>query len=207
MTRKMGAMILILGGARSGKSSLAEEVARRLGEDAVLYVATAEAKDEEMEERIQRHRLQRPRAWRTLEQPFGVAAAVNESLAGARIVLLDCMTLLVSNIILRAGEEDIGAEKMVMAEIEAMISAAQTTPATWIVVSNEVGMGLVPSYPLGRIYRDALGRANQRLAQAADHVWFLIAGLPMTLKGQSPQQLTLIENRTSPQNYGVHGEI
>jgi len=182
----MGSLILILGGARSGKSSLAEKFARHLGGDDVLYVATAEAGDEEMAARIQNHRQQRPAAWHTLEQPQGVAPAIAQALQDERVVLLDCMTLLVSNIILAAEARGEDGENSVLQEVEEIISAVQNSSATWIIVSNEVGMGLVPAYPMGRVYRDALGRANQRLAAAADHVWFLVAGLPLTLKGSPP---------------------
>jgi len=182
----MGELILILGGARSGKSSLAEKVAWQLGADDVLYVATAEARDEEMQERIHKHRLQRPSTWRTLEKPLQVASAIEANQSGADVVLLDCMTILVSNIVLQAEQQGADAEEMVKEEVEALIATIARSSATWIIVSNEVGMGLVPAYPLGRIYRDALGRANQRLAAAADHVWFLVAGLPMLLKGKLP---------------------
>ena len=182
-------MILIIGGARSGKSTLAEKTARRLGGNDVLYVATAEAHDEEMADRIHRHRLQRPDAWRTLEQSRNVASAIIENADDARVILLDCMTLLISNVVLNAESQGLLVEEEVFQEVQSIIAASHESAATWIIVSNEVGLGLVPPYPLGRIYRDALGRTNQRIAEAADHVWFLVAGLPMVLKGSAPQQL------------------
>ena len=185
----MGRLILILGGARSGKSALAETLARRLGREAVLYVATAEAGDAEMAERIVRHRAQRPATWRTLEQPLNVAPAILEQASAAAVVLLDCMTLLASNVVLAAGDDGKAAEAQLQQEVDALVAAIAHLDATFIIVSNEVGMGLVPPYPLGRVYRDALGRANQRLARAADHVYFLVAGLPLTLKGGAPETL------------------
>ena len=178
----MGALILILGGARSGKSAYAERLAReRRGE--VLFVATATAGDEEMARRIAAHRATRPDTWRTLEAPQGVAAAVATSGDDAPTVVLDCVTLLVSNLLLAheaAGEEAIG--RAIDAEIDALLEQIAAGTATWIVVSNEVGMGLVPPYPLGRAYRDLLGRVNARIAARADRAYLLVAGLPLDLK-------------------------
>ena len=186
----MGKLILILGGARSGKSALAETLARQLGRDAVLYVATAEAGDTEMAERIARHRAQRPPTWRTLERSLDVAPAILKQAGAAAVILLDCMTLLASNVVLAAGDDGDAAEARLQQEVDALLAASERLDATVIIVSNEVGLGLVPPYPLGRVYRDVLGRANQRLARAADHVYFLVAGLPMTLKGGPPETLT-----------------
>lgn len=177
-------LILILGGARSGKSTYAEQLARELGGPAVLYVATAQAFDAEMRARIAAHRAARPADWRTLEAPTISAAHLAEAVGPARVVLLDCLTLLVSNAILAAGDEPCAevADAAVGQEVAALLAAHHAGQATWIVVSNEVGLGLVPPYPLGRIYRDALGRANQRLAAAADQVLFMVAGLPLRVK-------------------------
>jgi len=173
-----------LGGARSGKSSHAERLALELGGPDVLYVATAQAFDDEMRARIAAHRAARPRGWRTLEAPTLIAAPLAEMIETARVVLLDCMTLLASNAILALGEEPTtpAAEEAVDREAAALLTAYHAGDAAWIVVSNEVGMGLVPPYPLGRAYRDALGRANQRLAAAADRVLLMVAGLPLILK-------------------------
>lgn len=181
MTRKL---ILILGGARSGKSSYAERLAAELGGGDLLYVATAQAFDDEMRARISAHQAARPAGWRTLEAPRLTAAPLTEAVGDATVVLLDCMTLLTSNAILASGEEptDVAAEEAVNQEVAALLGAYRAGAATWLVVSNEVGLGLVPPYPLGRIYRDVLGRANQRLAAAADQVLLMVAGLPLTLK-------------------------
>lgn len=178
----MGQLILILGGARSGKSAYAERLAHERG-GAVLFVATATAGDAEMAQRIAAHRADRPAAWQTLEAPTGVASAVAITNSAADTILLDCVTLLVSNLLLAheaADEAAIG--QAIDAEIAALLARIDATAATWIAVSNEVGMGLVPPYPLGRAYRDLLGRVNARLATRADRAYLLVAGLPLDLK-------------------------
>ncbi len=175
-------LILILGGARSGKSDYAEKLAGRLGR-CVLYIATAEARDDEMAGRIAAHRQARPADWLTLEAPRQVGAALAAVAEPVDVLLLDCLTLLVSNIILALETEPQAAiEAAVYEEIEAMVVAQQRLGASLIVVSNEVGLGVVPAYPLGRLYRDVLGRANQRLATLADQVLFMVAGLPLVVK-------------------------
>jgi adenosylcobinamide kinase/adenosylcobinamide-phosphate guanylyltransferase len=177
-------LILVLGGARSGKSSYAQDLALKVGGPDVLYLATAQAFDGEMQARIAAHQAERPAGWCTLEAPSLIGAPIAEAAAGKRVVLMDCMTLLASNALLSAGEDAPAsvAEAAVAAEAAALLAACRAGEATWIVVSNEVGMGLVPPYPLGRVYRDALGRANQTLAAAADRVYLLVAGIPMTVK-------------------------
>ena len=177
-------LVLILGGARSGKSAHAERLARARG-GTVLFVATATAGDEEMARRIAAHRAARPAAWRTIEAPVAVAdqLAADGQAPPAATVLLDCLTLVVSNLLLAheaAGEDEV--TRRVEAEIDALLGRFDEGEATWIVVSNEVGSGLVPPYPLGRLYRDLLGRANQQLAARADRVYLMVAGLPLDLK-------------------------
>ncbi len=188
-------LILLLGGARSGKSRFAEKLAARFGER-VLYVATAQARDEEMATRIAVHRRSRPAAWRTVEAPTGVGEAVRAALAThpADVVLLDCLTLLVSNVILDGlwlSEEEFesvdeaAARQRVEFELDKLLRAIQESEVPWIVVSNEVGWGLVPPYPMGRAYRDLLGWVNQCLAAAADRVYLMVAGLPVDVKALS----------------------
>lgn len=180
----MGRLTLILGGARSGKSTFAEQLARRQGGERVLYVATAEAGDEEMERRIQAHRQARPPAWQTLEAPQNVGAAIGKH-GGAAIVLLDCLTLLLSNCMATDGDPFAGTvTARISEEIDQLLDAIHRLDAHFIVVSNEVGLGLVPPSPLGRAYRDHLGRANQRLAQTAACVVLMVAGLPLFIKGE-----------------------
>lgn len=191
----MGRLILVLGGARSGKSSYAEGRARELGGDSVLYVATSEAKDEEMAARIARHRAARPPAWGAVEAPRGVAQAIRQARSGQKVVLVDCVSFLVSNhLMAAAGPEgdpfdapsadpfDEQIEAQVLAEVEALAACAREQDVTMLAVSNEVGLGLVPAYALGRAYRDILGRANQALARYADEVLLLVAGIPMKVK-------------------------
>jgi adenosylcobinamide kinase/adenosylcobinamide-phosphate guanylyltransferase len=177
-------LTLILGGARSGKSSFAEQQAAALQGD-VLYVATAEAWDASMRARIDAHRTQRPANWRTLEAPRDTGNAIAGVLTPAiKCVLVDCITLLASNVIIALPEEsdEAAATAALNQEIDELLATYLQSDAAWFVVSNEVGMGIVPAYPLGRVYRDALGRANQRLAAAADQVLFMVAGLPMNVK-------------------------
>ncbi len=175
----MSRITLILGGARSGKSTYAEELARELGGDDVLYIATAEALDQEMADRIAQHRAQRPAAWRTLETPLHPGRALLAQRPSEKVILLDCMTLLSSNILLAHPDD---AETRLQQEIEALLEAVKTLDAHLIIVSNEVGLGLAPDNALGRAYRDLLGRANQTLARAADEVIFMVAGLPLRIK-------------------------
>ena len=176
-------LTLILGGARSGKSTHAQRLARERGGDDVLFVATAQALDDEMGVRIAAHRAGRPAAWRTLEAPRHVGEAILQ-VESCGIVLVDCLTLLVSNTVVALPESasTAEAEAAALAEVEELIAAYRRGMVSWIVISNEVGLGLVPPYPVGRAYRDALGRANQRLAAEADEVLFMVAGIPVKVK-------------------------
>lgn len=181
-----------MGGARSGKSRLAQEMAQRLG-NKVLFVATGAPLDEEMSSRIEEHKKKRPRSWRTLEAGIGVGEKIMMEIQDAEVVIVDCVTLLVSNVLLATGGEGeveaeqidyASAEGRVVAEIEGLTRSIKSTKATFIVVSNEVGMGVVPVHKAGRVYRDLLGRANQLLAQQADDVYLMVAGIPWRLKGE-----------------------
>jgi adenosylcobinamide kinase / adenosylcobinamide-phosphate guanylyltransferase len=176
-------LTLILGGARSGKSTYAQNLLEEDGR-ATLFVATATAGDDEIAQRIAAHKKSRPGYWKTLEAPLGVGGAILNEIS-SDWVLIDCITLLASNILFTLPEstdETAYREKMDQ-EIAEILAAYHQHSGEWIIVSNEVGLGLVPPYPLGRIYRDGLGRANQMLAQAADTVLFLVAGIPMRVKG------------------------
>lgn len=181
-------LALVLGGARSGKSSFAEGLAREYGEP-VLFVATATAIDEEMRSRISAHRASRPGSWRAIEAALDVGQAVRQGVQGARTVLLDCLTLLVSNCLVGPNHDQLDdevdvprVETQVEREVADLLDAARAAGAHLVVVSNEVGMGVVPPYPMGRVYRDLLGRANQRLAAQADAVYLIVAGVPITVK-------------------------
>jgi adenosylcobinamide kinase / adenosylcobinamide-phosphate guanylyltransferase len=182
-------LILVTGGARSGKSTFAEQLARQLGGDqGVCYLATAEPGDDEMRARIAAHRASRPAGWRTIEVPRGVGAALRSLTLPARqgVVLLDCLTLLVSNVLLAhpdtADEEDTWPS--VRAEIDDLVRFAAQPAVTTIVVTNEVGLGIVPATRLARVYRDLLGRANQRLAAAATVVYLVVSGIPLKIKDE-----------------------
>jgi adenosylcobinamide kinase/adenosylcobinamide-phosphate guanylyltransferase len=172
--------ILITGGARAGKSSYAQKLAAAIG-GRVLFVATAEAKDEDMRLRIENHRKSRPLNWDTLESPSEVARAIDEKAGEYPVVVIDCITMLVSNIMLNAGDES-SAESDVVKEINALIKVMQSKSSAFILVSNEVGLGIVPDNEMSRTYRDLLGRANQLLAQYADEVYLLVAGIPVKIK-------------------------
>jgi len=191
----MGKLILILGGARSGKSSYAEQIVHERGGNHVLYVATAGARDDEMRERVRKHQQSRPAGWRTLEAEQSVGTAVMTSVGDAGAILIDCLTVLVANTLLAAagpendpcgdpGDDPFqqAIEERVKTEVESIIACARELDADVVVVSNEVGMGVVPPYDLGRAYRDLLGRANQVMARHADEVYLLVAGIPMKIK-------------------------
>jgi adenosylcobinamide kinase / adenosylcobinamide-phosphate guanylyltransferase len=177
-------LTLILGGARSGKSRYAEQAAAGLGGQ-VLYVATAQAGDDEMAARIAAHRAARPEGWTTLEAATQVGEAIAQYSPAPEVVVLDCVTLLASNVLggLPEPVDEASAVAALNRELDGLLEAYRARPAHWLVISNEVGLGVVPAYPLGRVYRDALGRANQRLAAAADNVFFMVAGLALVVKG------------------------
>ena len=172
-------LCFVLGGARSGKSAFALRLAARAG-GRVAVVATAQACDEEMQARIERHRRERPSDWLTIEAPTGVAEAVRHAAEQADVVLVDCVGFLVANLMGHGEEPSAQVEGRVDKEVQDIVAAAGDTAC--ILVSNEVGTGLVPPYPSGRLFRDLLGRANQALAGAADQVYWMVAGLPVEVK-------------------------
>ena len=172
-------LTLVTGGARSGKSDFAERMAIDAGEPAT-FIATAEALDAEMEARIARHRERRPSSWTTVESPRDVSSAIVE--ATTRLVLLDCLTLLVSNVLLAADALEQNGDEAVQREVSALLDARLGREGRLIVVTNEVGLGIVPETRLGRLYRDSLGRANSRIAAQADRVVLMVSGIPMYLE-------------------------
>jgi len=165
---------LILGGARSGKSRIAQQAALESGLE-VVFCAAAQAFDDEMAQRIARHRAERPASWRTVEEPLELASALAREAAPGRCVLVDCLTLWLSNLIFARRED----------EIDALLAILPTLPGHLILVSNEVGWGIVPENELARRFRDEQGRLNQRIAQIADRVTLVAAGLPLTLKDRA----------------------
>jgi len=190
-------LILILGGARSGKSTFADRLAAS-SRRSVAFIATATAGDDEMRERIARHRASRSKDWHTLEEPLNLARAVRQAAELADVLLLDCVTLWLGNMLLQEpgqydkngeGEEEFNTtgrlfDEKAVKEIEALLAVVQLLGPnkTLIVVTNEVGFGIVPDNPLGRLYRDTLGYVNQRLAQAADRVYLMVAGMAVDIK-------------------------
>jgi adenosylcobinamide kinase / adenosylcobinamide-phosphate guanylyltransferase len=190
-------LALVLGGARSGKSAFAERLAAS-SRKAVAFIATATAGDDEMRARIARHRASRPGEWHTLEEPLDLAEVVQQAYKIADVLLLDCVTLWLGNVLLQEEEqrerEDVGKEdqgitttlfdERSLSMIDALLAVVKSAEPnkTLIVVSNEVGLGIVPAYALGRVYRDTLGYVNQRLAQDADRVYLMVAGMAVDIK-------------------------
>ena len=183
----MKKVILLLGGARSGKSHFAQEYAQRDGEK-VLFVATATAGDEDMRLRIAKHKKDRPSNWRTLEAITEIGTQIEAHAGDAELIIIDCITMLVNNIFSHYDEQqfdsisDAVLEKEVIAEIEQLQHCLKKVNASFLIISNEVGLGLVPDNRMGRLYRDILGRANQMLAQTADEVYLMVAGIPLRIK-------------------------
>jgi adenosylcobinamide kinase/adenosylcobinamide-phosphate guanylyltransferase len=185
------ALTLLLGGVRAGKSARALALAAECaGSDPVLFVATAQAFDDEMRRRIDAHRRERPAHWITLESPLDVASDLETHLADRSAaygaIVVDCLTLWVSNVLLSLPQ-DADVESHVAERARRLLGALGAHRA--FVVSNEVGLGVVPPTPLGRRYRDALGRANQVVAAAATDVRLLVAGIELPLKPPAPQAL------------------
>ncbi|MBD8533385.1 MULTISPECIES: bifunctional adenosylcobinamide kinase/adenosylcobinamide-phosphate guanylyltransferase [unclassified Massilia] len=182
------ACTLILGGARSGKSVLAERLAQESGRE-VSYIATAQARDGEMRARVQHHRARRPAAWQTVEEPLLLADAVQRACTAGRLVLVDCLTLWLTNLMLDGASDvpDVGEFALPPAfdaqrtALLALLDAG--LPGDLLLVSNEVGMGIVPLGALARRFADEAGRLNQAVAARAERVILVAAGLPLTLKG------------------------
>ncbi|WP_068786806.1 bifunctional adenosylcobinamide kinase/adenosylcobinamide-phosphate guanylyltransferase [Paenibacillus phocaensis] len=189
--------IVVTGGARSGKSTFAERWVMKQAKSA-CYIATAQAFDDEMRARINLHRLQREQsgfAWTTHEAPLGLADLLHQlgerpvDQAGAvetgeSFVLIDCLTLWLSNVLLGAGDQPGEADAVLAKEIERLTAAVEAFPGTLIMVTNEVGSGIVPEYPLGRQYRDWAGLLNRTMASIADQVFLVTAGIPIELKSR-----------------------
>lgn len=183
-------MILVTGGARSGKSTYAETLARQWGEK-VLYIATAVPCDAEMDDRIKRHQLRRPAHWDTFEGYRDLKQVFAGPAQNADVILLDCVTVQLSNLLWdELGEDVEGAtpdqlsavEQKLTAEVADFLDAAKQHPVSVIMVTNEIGFGIVPDNKLARIFRDLAGRVNQYLAARADAVYLLVCGLPLQLK-------------------------
>jgi adenosylcobinamide kinase/adenosylcobinamide-phosphate guanylyltransferase len=187
MTSAEGGLTLVLGGARAGKTRFAERLAARYG-GRICYVATAEPGDDEMRARIAAHRASRPAQWLTVEASRDVAGAL-DTIERPDALLLDCLTVWTSNVLLDRLNPDAlsergarAAEDAATAAVDALLDWRRAADVPLIVVSNEVGLGVTPPFPLGRLFQDVLGRLNQRLAAAADEVYLVVAGLALPLK-------------------------
>lgn len=179
---------LVLGGARSGKSAYAEKLALESGRE-VIYIATAHAGDGEMSRRIQHHRSVRPAHWITVEEPILLARAIERWSSPQRLVLVDCLTLWLSNLIFSVDQDcpEVGVidlPEIFYAQSDALITALSRAAGDIVLVSNEVGMGLVPMGAVARCFSDEAGRLNQAVASACDRALFIVAGMPLTLKGK-----------------------
>jgi adenosylcobinamide kinase/adenosylcobinamide-phosphate guanylyltransferase len=180
-------LTFVTGGARSGKSGFAEQLAVQGGAP-VTYIATAEPGDTEMRRRIEEHRRRRPGSWRTVEAPLDLPGAATAALAGGGTVLVDCLTVYLSNLLLRDERLDLDAASAAAERETGRLAAlcsqdgAVADGSRLIIVSNEVGMGIVPDTELGRIFRDAAGRANQQLAAAAEAVYLCVSGISVRIK-------------------------
>ncbi|TAM37877.1 bifunctional adenosylcobinamide kinase/adenosylcobinamide-phosphate guanylyltransferase [bacterium] len=172
----MGKMTLILGGARSGKSTYALSLANKYRK--VAFIATCQGLDKEMRERIRLHKESRPKHWETFEEPKEPARLIEKLNSSFDCILIDCLTLLVSNLVL-----DGHCQKAVIRNIERLLFVLGKKKAKIILVSNEVGLGLVPANKLGREFRDIAGRANQLVANKADEVFFTVSGIALKIKG------------------------
>jgi adenosylcobinamide kinase/adenosylcobinamide-phosphate guanylyltransferase len=187
----MSKSILIIGGARSGKSYFAQQLALKSAQP-VLFVATAEAGDEEMRQRIEEHRKARPATWNTLEVATHVGNNLRQKISKAQTVIVDCITLLVNNVFNQycdPADEQIDVsliEQKVMVEINELVGCIKQSDASFIIVTNEIGLGLVPANRMSRLYRDLIGKINQMLAHTADEVYLMSAGIPLLVKPARP---------------------
>jgi adenosylcobinamide kinase/adenosylcobinamide-phosphate guanylyltransferase len=176
----MARHVLVLGGARSGKTSFAERLAVRYG-SRPAYLATAEALDSEMAERVQTHQRQRENRFVTIEQPLALAETLRATASHHDVILVDCLTLWISNLL--------GAGENVAEGVDDVVLALRDMESSMVIfVSNEVGLGIVPDNPMARNFRDLAGSTHQRLAEICSDVYFIAAGLPLTLKGQPPEE-------------------
>jgi adenosylcobinamide kinase / adenosylcobinamide-phosphate guanylyltransferase len=174
---RQGSVTLVLGGVRSGKSRYAQQLAEQSRR--VVFVATAKVTDEEMRVKIERHKKDRPAEWLTVEEPLELPLVLEQYDVECEVIVVDCLTIFAANLLAAEDGKDDAVERRTTALCEAL----QTVRCSVVLVSNEVGSGVVPPYPLGRRYRDLLGEINQRVARVADDVVLMVAGLPLALKG------------------------
>jgi len=192
-----GSIVLVTGGVRSGKSTFAEKLALHSGKE-LIYLATAGVEDEEMLERVKHHQRNRSSLFKTIEEALKPHLVLDQESSPGKLILVDCLTMLITNLFMKDIDsngavrdgEDIYADEALLEEaaertldyIRFFRDRATACQADLIIVTNEVGMGVVPNYPVGRVFRDLAGRANQVLATAADQVWMVVCGLPQQFK-------------------------
>lgn len=182
----MAHVTLILGGARSGKSALASRLAEQSGKR-IVFIATATTLDDEMAERVQRHQQERPAHWRTVEASRALSMAITNHASSEQLLLIDCLTLWLCNLLHdETGQAVTDSETEVAKARQQLLDALSSAPGEIILVANEVGLGIVPMGALSRRFVDEAGRLNQAIAAQADRVLFVVAGLPMALKGEQP---------------------
>lgn len=183
----MGQITLVLGGTKSGKTSFAEGLAKskEISGCKIIYLATAQAFDSEMKDRINRHRSDRPKSWLTIEEPLDIIKVFNDSSKNCDLILLDCLTLWLTNMIMKAGDNYIREELMdsILNEVDLFLDQISNTQTDIVMVSNQVEVGLISEYKLGRLFQDIAGLMHQKIGKRANNVIVMQAGFPTVLKG------------------------
>ena len=170
--------IFVLGGCRSGKSNYALETAQKFSGDKKVFIATCVPRDDEMKLRVARHQQERSRHWHTVEAPLHLSEAIVEAGGKASVLLVDCLTLWINNLLMENHDSE-----QIMNQFQSLTRAVSSATCPVILVSNEVGTGIVPENKLARLYRDLVGSANQAVAECVDQVVWTVAGIPVTIKG------------------------
>lgn len=176
----MNQSTLVIGGCRSGKSSTALDLANKLDSINKIFIATCQPLDHEMEDRVIRHQAERGSDWNTMEEPLALAEAVKKNARPGSVILVDCLTLWISNLVLADNTQD-----RIVEIAKELAEVIEKTPCPVILVSNEVGAGIVPENALSRLFRDAAGKVNQIIAKACENVLWVVAGIPVGIKGNA----------------------
>jgi adenosylcobinamide kinase/adenosylcobinamide-phosphate guanylyltransferase len=177
-TETLKEVIFVIGGCRSGKSQYALDTAEQMPGEKKIFIATCLPRDDEMKQRIARHQEQRSQTWTTVEEPVHLHASITKISPKATVILVDCLTLWITNIMLETGEE-----QKIESHVSKLINALATAECPVILVSNEVGTGIVPENKLARQFRDDMGQVNQAVAHYANKVVWMVAGIPVSIKG------------------------
>ena len=174
----MKEIVFVIGGCRSGKSTYAMQTAEKVPAEQKIFIATCVPQDDEMKQRVARHQKERSQNWVTIEAPLGLPEAILQNSRRADVILVDCLTLWVSNLLMESGDE-----KKIADTISRLIDALEKATGPIVLVSNEVGTGIVPENQLARQFRDITGWVNQAVAKCANKVVWMVAGIPVTVKG------------------------